>query len=175
MRRLSTLLALAVVATSCGGGDADVPDGDSQSSTTVAATTTLTQPAEPTTTTLTETVEPAANVLFSGALTSTATVSGTLSFTVTESGQIEELNLDAALTNFDCGGGKTLSSSGAATYFFPDPIVIRAGRFSTSGSSLDWDGQFDSPTTAHGSIRIDAGVDCGNRPPSVTWTATANG
>ncbi|HEX9977091.1 MAG TPA: hypothetical protein VGB41_00545 [Acidimicrobiia bacterium] len=164
MRRLPVLLVIAVIVSACGGGGAETPSTDSNTSTTAATVTTRPQPANPT-----------PNVRFSGAIESTSTVSGTLSFMVTDSGQIEELALDAVLTNFDCGGGMTISSSGAATHFFPDPIVVQAGVFSVSRSNLDWNGEFDSATSVHGSIRIDAGTDCGNRPPSVAWTAVAEG
>ena len=173
MRRLAVFpLAVAMVLSGCGGDDADDLDsGPDSSATTVAETTAPeTTAAE---TTIAQPADPVPNVVFSGVLESTPNVSGTLSFVVTDAGTIEELNLDAALSNFDCGGGMMRSISGAATHFFPDPIVIQAGRFSVSRSNLAWSGEFESQTSAHGTIRIDAGTDCANQPPSVTWTATA--
>jgi len=116
---------------------------------------------------------PAPNTAFSGALETVAGIAGTLSFVISETGQIAELKLEGGLTNFDCGGGRTIVDSGSSTYFFPDPILIQSGRFSVTRPDLDWDGVFDSATSVHGNIRLSGGADCANRPPSVTWTATS--
>ncbi len=163
MRRLAVFLVVAtIILPACGGDDTDDQLSASGLSTTTAApTTTSIQP-----------VDPAPNAQFSGSLEVTPNVSGTISFIISGSGQIEEMTLDAVLNDFDCGGGMTISSSGAGTYFFPDPITIQAGRFSISRSDLDWNGEFNSATSIHGSIQIDAGSNCTNRP-SVTWAASA--
>lgn len=126
-------------------------------------------------TTVTGAVGPAANVLFSGMIETTANLSGSLSFVVTDGGEIEQMDLDAVLTDFDCGGGMTRSSSGAATYFFPDPIKVESGRFSMVRSDFSWNGEFDSPTSAKGTLGIDGGSDCANKPPTVAWTASTGG
>jgi hypothetical protein len=120
---------------------------------------------------------PAPNAAFSGSLQTVPGVSGDISFVISDNGQIAEMRLDGGLTNFDCGGGRTIIDSGTTTFFFPDPIVIEGGSFSISRGAplpLDWDGVFDSATSAHGSIRLSGGTDCSIRPPSVTWSATAN-
>ena len=89
---------------------------------------------------------PAPNTAFSGPLEAAPGISGNISFVISESGQIAEMRLEGGLTNFDCGGGRTIVDSGTSTYFFPDPIVIQSGRFSISRPDLDWDGLFDSAT-----------------------------
>lgn len=119
---------------------------------------------------------PPPNAAFSGSLEAVPGVSGDISFVISEAGQITQVVLDGGLTNFDCGGGKTIVDSGMTTYFFPDPITIAEGRFSVYRGDplpLDWDGVFDSPTSVHGSIRLSGGADCSSRPPSVTWRATS--
>jgi hypothetical protein len=121
-------------------------------------------------------VAPSPNTTFSGSLEAGPGISGDISFTISEAGQITQMKLDGGLASFDCGGGKTIVDSGTTTYFFPDPITIAGGRFSVSRGNplpLDWDGVFDSPTSVHGTIRLSGGSDCANRPTSVGWSATS--
>lgn len=120
--------------------------------------------------------DPAPNTTFSGSLEETPGVAGTISFAISDAGQISEMKLEGGLTDFDCGGGQTIIDSGTTTYFFPDPVAIEGGRFSVSRGDpmpLDWDGVFDSATSVNGHIRLSGGADCQNRPPSVPWSATA--
>lgn len=123
-------------------------------------------------------VDPVRNTTFSGSLEEVPDVSGTISFVITDAGEISEMSLEGGLTGFDCGGGMTIVDSGASTYFFPDPITIEGGRFSFSRGDampLEWDGVFDSDTSVSGSITLSGGSDCQNRPPSISWSATAGG
>ena len=167
MRRVR-IVALAVTAvmtlSACTGSATPAPTGAPTAGST-AAPTEAPNPANP-----------APNTAFSGSLDTVPGVSGTISFVISETGQIAEMKLDGGLANFDCGGGKTVIDSGTTTYFFPDPIAIEGGRFSLSRSgtgALDWDGVFDSATTVRGNIRLSGGPDCQNRPPSVPWSATS--
>jgi hypothetical protein len=120
--------------------------------------------------------DPVPNTTFSGSLDEVPGISGTISFTISNTGQISEMRLEGGLTDFDCGGGTTIIDSGTTTYFFPDPIAIEGGQFSVSRGDplpLDWDGVFDSATSVSGSIRLSGGTDCQNSPPIVSWNATA--
>ena len=120
---------------------------------------------------------PAPNAAFSGSLDEVPGIAGDISFVISNTGQIAEMRLEGGLTNYDCGGGKTIIDSGTTTFFFPDPIAIEGGSFSVSRGAplpLDWDGVFDSATSVHGNIRLSGGTDCSVRPPSVTWSATAH-
>ena len=161
MRRLTVFLFLVMLL----GCTAQQPSGSTVSTPTVAPATPTVAPATP-----------RPNAGFSGPLEAVPWVSGTISFVISESGQIAEMKLELGRTTFDCGGGKTITvGGGISTYFFPKPIAIQAGRFSTSSGQLDWDGMFDSATSVRGTIRISGGTDCQNRPPSVTWSATSEG
>jgi len=125
---------------------------------------------------------PTPNTAFSGRFEAVPGVSaGSISLVISETGRIAELSLEEFnFTNFDCGGGWTISSTvNTSTYFFPDPIAINGGRFSVSRADLDWDGVFDSATSVRGNIRLSiqraSGAPCQNRPPSATWSATKEG
>jgi len=160
------LFLVLLLGSACGdeGGSAVEGSTTAAVSSTAAASTTAATP-----------VNPAPNTALTGALETVPGIVGTISFAISETGQITEMTLDGGLTNFDCGGGQRIIDSGTSTYFFPDPIIIAEGRFSLSRSDLDWDGVFDSATSAHGNIRLSGGSDCQNRPPSVAWSATAEG
>ncbi len=176
---LVVVLISVGVLVACGDGGETTDPGPVVSVVTSEVATTVADTTAPETTVVETTAEvppnPVANVVFSGTLETTSDISGTLFFVVTEAGQIDELNLDAALSKFDCGGGMTRSISGAATYFFPDPIVVEGGRFSRFGPYLSWSGEFETPTSAKGTIGIDGGLDCANKPPIVAWTAITGG
>jgi len=196
MRRFPVLLVVAAMVAACGGEGAEVPSTDSDTSSTAAAVTTSTAAAVTTSTAAAVTTstaaavttstaaavttelgpaDPTPNVPFSGVIEGTSTGLGTLSFTVTESGLIERLTIDDLLIRMNCGSGNPLSVSVVRTYYFWDPDrVVQAGRFSISQPDLEWSGEFDSATSVHGTIRI-ADTVCGNQPPSVNWTATAEG
>lgn len=166
MRRLAVPLFLVLfLGSACGDEGGSAVEGSTTSvSITVAASTTAAGPANP-----------APNTALTGALETVPGIAGTISFAISETGQITEMTLDGGLTDFDCGGGQRIVDSGTTTYFFPDPIIIAGGRFSLSRSDLDWDGVFDSATSVRGNIRLSGGPDCQNRPLSVTWSATAEG
>ena len=127
---------------------------------------------------------PTSNTTFSGTFRAVPGVSaGRISFVISKTGQITRLTLTGyTITNFDCGGGRTISSSGITnTFYFPDPLSIKGGRFSTSHYGLvDWSGVFDSATSAHGTLRIsvddegDTDEGCQNRPQSAAWTAVSS-
>jgi len=126
---------------------------------------------------------PAPNTVFSGRFEAVPGVSaGDISFVISETGEIVKWTLGKFdVTNFDCGGGRTLSITGMTTTYSMMAgygIAITGGRFSDSGTNLDWDGVFDSATSVHGKIRL--GFDtptsrCQNRPLSATWSAKQEG
>jgi hypothetical protein len=128
---------------------------------------------------------PSVNTTFSGSVGAVPGFSGgTISFFVSGTGRIMGLTLkDIAISNFDCGNGSTISSSGnITTYSWTDGLAITDGRFSISYSGLDWDGVFDSATSVRGNIRLSVQTsrcspswlsrcNCPNRPQSATWSA----
>ncbi len=169
MHRGFATLTVALLIAACGATPAGT-GGDSTAASTGQGTRTSDPTAAP--------ANPAPNTAFSGLLETVPGVSGKISFVISDAGQIAEMKLEGGLTRFDCGGGKTIVDSGTSTFFFPEPIAIEAGRFSISRSgsfALDWDGVFDSATSVRGNIRVSGGTDCQNRPPSVTWSAAADG
>jgi hypothetical protein len=173
MRRTFTLLTVALLIAACGA----TPAGTGGASTAASTAASTGQEARTPDSTAAR-ANPAPGTAFAGTLDAVPGISGSISFVIADKGQIAEMKLEGGLTSFDCGGGKTIVDSGTSTYFFPDPIAIEGGRFSISrgGSfALDWDGVFDSATSVRGNIRVSGGTDCQNRPPSVTWSAAAEG
>ena len=169
MRRTFTPLTIALLIAACSATPGST-GGDSNAAATGQGARTPNPTVAP--------VTPTSNTAFSGPLEAVPGISGNISFVISDTGQIAEMKLEGGLTKFDCGGGKTIVDSGTSTYFFPDPIAIEGGRFSISragASPLDWDGVFDSAASVRGNIRVSGGPDCQNRPPSVTWSATADG
>jgi hypothetical protein len=127
-------------------------------------------------------VSPIPNTTFSGPLGSAPGISGgTISFVISESGQITEMELETGPATFECGVGKTNSFAGTkyTTRFMDRPVPIERGRFSISNSLLEWDGVFDSVTSARGNVRYappsTATGPCRTLTPSVTWSAAAEG
>jgi hypothetical protein len=122
-------------------------------------------------------VTPIPNTTFSGPLGSAPSISGgTISFVISESGQIVEMELETGPATFECGGGRTVVlHSTQGRYKFADPLAIEGGRFSTSAVWLKWDGVFDSGTSAGGSIQFYGTTRCQILTPSVTWSAAAEG
>jgi len=127
-------------------------------------------------------VTPIPNTTFSGPLGSAPDISGgTISFVISESGQITEMELETGPATFECGGGKTTSYDRTkhTTSFTERPVPIERGRFSISNSLLEWDGVFDSATSARGNVRYTPPSTptgpCRTLTPSVTWSAAAEG
>ena len=126
---------------------------------------------------------PTPNSVFAGRFEAVPGVSaGNISFVISEAGEIAEVTLgEFNVTNFDCGGGKTISITGftkTMSYTAGYGIAITGGRFSISSANLDWDGVFDSATSVRGKIRLSFSSPtspCQNRPLSATWSAKKEG
>lgn len=91
------------------------------------------------------------------------------------------MELETGPATFECGRGKTTSYDRTKhmTSFMDRPVPIKRGRFSISNSLLEWDGVFDSATSARGNVRYappsTATGPCRTLTPSVPWSAAAEG
>ena len=125
--------------------------------------------------------DPAPNATFTGPIATQPGVSGEIGFVISESGDgIVSANLGVRFDDFDCGpgttpitvpgiagavtpSGVTLSGGGSSVMYTP-PLVIEDGKFEAGGFA----GEFDSPTSAQGTLDIGLLYDCGD---ILTWTA----
>ena len=141
---------------------------------TATPTPTPTPAPSPTPAAPTPTPTPLAGATFSGPLQPGGGVSGTITLTLSATGdEIVEVTIRDDLDNVTCPWGSISGTGRTATHFVAIPIV--EGAFTFDGQRLRLSGVFDSPTSASGTISEDLkpSMPCFYEP--VTWTASVQG